>query len=113
MSPRAPDQDLRRMVVDLAALQPDDIAAVLAELSENQRGTVEHLLRDFSGFGFGGPTPPSETQKYDVTRLSPWLIQKLENSEGMADQARAVLRDCALELFPVGPKDVSGRDLRR
>ena|GEM_PF-4166277 len=101
------------MVVDLAALQPDDIAAVLAELSEEQRGTVERLLRDFSGFGFGGPTPPPEARAYDVIRLSPWLVQKLESNDGMTDRARTALRECALELFPVGPKDASASDLRR
>jgi hypothetical protein len=111
-----PDRTLRRMVVDLAALHADDIAAVLAQLEPRQRGKVEALLRELSDFGFGERISQSQERgRVDASQLSPWLVDRLaeERSDiGMTALARAKLRDCAVRLFPL-PSPTTGPATKR
>jgi len=93
----APDRELRRMIVRLAALAPDDCSAVLADLDADQRNTVERLLGEFAG------APAAPTAPFDLARFSPWIVRRLltDRFDGdMTVHARETLRDCAHGLFP-------------
>lgn len=99
MPPATSDRELRRLVANLAFLEPHDVAAVMADLDATQRQNVERLLREFPGFA----VPPA-VEGCDTTRLSPWLAQKLQPESpdcAMTNAARDALRDCAIALFPV------------
>lgn len=101
MSSPAPDRALRQMVVDLATLHADDVAAVLSEFDAGQRATIEGLLRDFSGFGFIEQMPAPAAVAYDPSLLSPWLVRRLEAEGGETTaRTRDALRDCASRLAP-------------
>jgi hypothetical protein len=92
------------MIVELAALQPHDLAAILGELDQRQRTSVERLLQDFLGFGLGDPEPPQREKSFDRSRFSPWLLQRLEEEDGavrLSDATRAALRVCAGDLYPI------------
>lgn len=95
-----PDRALRRLVVDLAARQPEDIASVLGLLDEAQRKIVEDMLREFSNFGLK-ENQPSNIGSIDTQRLSPWLAECIfSDHSAMTDASRRVLRDCAARLYP-------------
>jgi hypothetical protein len=100
-----PDRALRRMVVDLAALHPGDVAAVLDLLDPSQRKTIETLLRQLSDFGFGEPiAQSSDGVAIDLSRLSPWLADRLgpeQQGIKMTVMARKALRDCVERLCPM------------
>ena len=101
MPPATSSRELRRIVADLAVLQPNDVAAVVRELDPEQRKTVERLLREFSGIA-----APPVVEGCDTTRLSSWLARRLwpdSSDAAMTDKARDALRDCAIALFPAPP----------
>ena len=92
-----PERELRRMIVRIAALAPDDRDAVLADLDADQRKTVERLLDEFAGKPAAVPAP------FDLARFSPWMVRRLliDRCEGeMTAHAREVLRSCAQQAFP-------------
>lgn len=107
MSQRGRDRELRRMIVDLAALHSDDLEAVLSDLPPNHRSTIERLLREFLGFGFdfGEQALPTPAPEYDRSRLSPWLIQRLDaDSADVTAHARKTLGDCAKRICATPPE---------
>lgn len=100
-----PDRELRRMVVDLAALRGEDIAAVLEKLSPQQRRKVEGLLKEFSEFGFAstGALLSERSVVIDVTRVSSWLVERTDperSGANMTPSTRAALLQCATDLYP-------------
>jgi hypothetical protein len=106
MSQPGRDRELRRMVVDLAALQPDDREAVLSDLALDHRGTIERLLRELLGFGFEEQAlPAAPAPEYDRSSLSPWLIQRLDaDSADVTGHARKTLHDCAKRICTTPPE---------
>jgi hypothetical protein len=100
--PRAPDRDLRRVIVDLAALEPEDLSVVLGDLDAAERRSVEQLLEELSGDRAAPPV--NETAPCDLARFSPWVVRRLlsDRFEGeMTVEARAGLAECAAALYPV------------
>lgn len=101
---RASDRAIRRLVVRLAGLQPDDLTAVLNELEPAQRATVEMLLSDYltkQGVPRADPY---------VSHLSPWLTERIAGTQGsMTDHARTALQACAARLFPSPPSTIDAR----
>jgi hypothetical protein len=98
MPPATSDRELRRIVANLAFLEPHDVAAVMGDLDAKQRQTVERLLREFPGFAL-----PPAVEGCDTTRLSSWLAQRLQpelSDCAMTNGAHDALRGCAMELFP-------------
>ena len=102
--PRASDRAIRRLVVRLSGLEPDDLTAVLNELEPAQRATVEMLLSDYlSKQGVARADPY-------VSHLSPWLTERITGGHGgMTDHARTALQTCAARLFPTLPSTVDAR----
>jgi hypothetical protein len=99
-----PERALRRTIADLAAMNPEDAGAILAALEPAQRGTVEKLLSEYGAYFEGGPKPPlADGGNYDPSRLSSWLVQRLEGSPGfaMTAHARQELRDATARLYPI------------
>ncbi|HWA90276.1 MAG TPA: hypothetical protein VG889_09595 [Rhizomicrobium sp.] len=94
------ERDLRRMVVDLAALVPEDREAVLGELDAPQRRTVERLLAEFSGGGFAEEVAAEAVPGCDSAKLSPWLADRMSERSTMTAHAREALRKSAMALFP-------------
>lgn len=86
---------IRRMIVKLAGLHAEDLAAILAELEGSERQTVEQLLEEF--------TAPFENARgetsasVDPTRFSPWLAARLVSQAGgdMTSAAGKALCECA------------------
>jgi hypothetical protein len=107
-----PDRELRRMVVDLASLRPDDVEAVLDKLDPSQRKKVEVLLREFSAFGFGGSAAPhsARADAIDGARVSSWLLGRTDPDcaeARMTPLARSTLREAALRLYPAPQEDAN------
>jgi hypothetical protein len=109
MSPRPPDQALRRTVAELATAAPDDVEAVLAGLDLPQRRQVQALLADYLGHPpeiLVAPTPvPAATSVSKVEGLSPWLAARVEGDQqgegfSMTPVAVETLRACAAALEP-------------
>mgnify|MGYP001599810824 CR=1 FL=1 len=99
------DRALRRMAADLASMHEEDAAAILSELNAGEREAIESLLREFDGEPEAAPPP---AQECDYMQLSPWLAECVHNRRAMALAAHRVLRDCAVELFPVREDSRSG-----
>lgn len=113
MSQPAPDHALRRMVADMAALHADDMAAILNELHAGGRQTVEGLLHDYASYADIGEAPvPGDRIAYDASKLSPWLIQRLQAADepgyDMTAQVRHALRDCVTRLYPASSAAIPG-----
>jgi hypothetical protein len=106
MSQPGRDRELRRIIVDLAALHSDDREAVLSDLAPEHRRTIERLLREFLGFGFEEQTvPAAPAPEYDRSSLSPWLIQRLDaDSADVTAHARKTLHDCAKRVCTTPPE---------
>ena len=97
------ERDLRRMVVDLAALLPEDREAVLSELDISQRRALEGMLREFSGEGLAAETAAADAVAgCDASRFSPWLVERMAEESGASTTAasRQALHDCAVALYP-------------
>lgn len=100
---RASENGLRTLVTELAALHAEDVAAILATLSEGERQAVESCLDEhLSRFEFALAT--RSAAPFDATRLSPWLSSRLQAPETgddpMTSQARQALLACAIRLYP-------------
>jgi hypothetical protein len=105
MSPLNPDRAVRQVVVDLAALHPDDVGAILDELDSEERRKIEGLLREYEGVADIQQTSPERPQiRFDSSQLSPWLVERLGSSptvsHEMTSQAHQVLSECAIRLCP-------------
>lgn len=103
MSLRAPDATLRALITELAALHPDDVAAILSVLSEGERQAVESCLDEHLS-RFEVALAARSTAPFDAARLSPWLSSWLQAPETggdpMTPQARQALLACAIRLYP-------------
>ncbi len=101
MSHPIPDRALRRTIADLAVLDPEDAAAVLADLAPGEREAIEGLLREYAAYFDGAAKPVTKGGgAYDLSRLSPWLVERLEGAFEMTTPAREALRDSAVRLYP-------------
>jgi hypothetical protein len=80
MPPRPPERALRRLVAELAALRPADREAVLSELEEAPRTTLQALLDAYREFEQGSPSPrgPKTRTIVNLSGLSPWLAMRLD-----------------------------------
>jgi hypothetical protein len=98
------DQALRRAVADLASLHADDRNAVLKEFDAAGQEKLNVLLKGYSDYFDEGIAENAANRHYDFSRLSPWLMQKIEMLDRVGPQitphARRTLRECAVELFP-------------
>lgn len=97
------ERELRRMVVDLAALLPEDREAVLGELDVAQRRMLEDMLREFNGESLAAETVSADAVAgCDASKFSPWLVERMsgESASATAAEARKALHDCAVALYP-------------
>jgi hypothetical protein len=105
-----PDRVLNRLVVQLSRLSENDAAAILASLDSDVRRQVEILLDELRTGGDLSPPLPAPPA-CDITRLSPWLVERLSLPAKLTPQAHSCLLDCAARLFPMPPpKRMSPRD---
>ena len=103
--PPKPDRALRRLVARIAALAPQDIAAILDALDQRQRLAVEQLLRAYVEDGQRETGPAVET-------LAPWLAERIRSDGGpMTSTARKALEDCARRIFPAPAAPAPSRSL--
>lgn len=113
--PRAPDRELRGMIVDLASLDAGDLDAVLGELDASERGSVERLLEEFSGKSTA-PVLSGDEARCDLARFSPWMVKRLlsDRFEGdMTTDARALLCERAAALYPAVVREPASGPLDR
>jgi hypothetical protein len=91
------------MIADLAALHPDDAAAVLSALEPDARAKTEALLREYAAYVDGSPAV--DAGAYDPTRLSPWLVQRADSAADsdfeMTPHAHRALRASVMRLYPL------------
>lgn len=97
------ERQLRRLVTELADMSEEDVAAILAELTEERRRMVSDLLRIYAGARRGGATKATRAVGIDMSRLSPWLVERLDIGRStecaMTAHGREILRDCSRRLF--------------
>lgn len=104
------ERELRRMVVDLAALLPEDREAVLSELDASQRRVLEDMLREFGGEALAGEAvAPDAVAGCDASKFSPWLVERMAETSSAATtaEARKALHDCAVALYPRSERERS------
>jgi hypothetical protein len=97
------ERELRRMVVDLAALLPEDREAVLGELDAPQRRVLEDMLRAFNGEALAAEAvAPDAVAGCDASKFSPWLVERMAETSAAAttSDVRKALHDCAVALYP-------------
>lgn len=83
---------LRREILRLAALDPDDLDELIAMLAPAQRDRVRHLLREALMLPL--PDVPSG--------LAPWIHDRIEGSiAGMTERGRLALAHCAGDAAPM------------
>ena len=104
--PPAHDRALRRAVAGLAQLHADDIAAVLGALGVKERKAVEALLREHATqFEMPSAAPLDDRLTYDISKFSPWLVERLEgvgeSRHAIATQTRESLRELAARTYPL------------
>lgn len=109
MSSFPPDRALRRLVADLAAEQPQDVQAILAELEPAQRLRVEALLKSFLGQTVIRPTTGGAASTVPTPQdVSSGLLARLRGEEAFSITpfARDALRSLAAEMptAPVAPR---------
>jgi hypothetical protein len=108
MPPRDPGISLRRMIADLAALHADDLDAVLDELGSEERSTVVALMQEYAAQFDASPSvlEPVQILTHDISWLPPWLARRaggdVVSDFAMTAQARHMLRECAVRLYPAG-----------
>lgn len=102
-----PDAAVHAIVAELAALHTEDSAAILAVLNEHERTIIEQLLRTHIKPIETSFAASDAASRYDPSRLSPWLAQRLQTAKSvendMTPQARQTLLDCVTQLYPVIP----------
>lgn len=91
--------ELRQLIINLAALHPDDAEAVLSALEPDERQSVKALLGEFSPFEQEAPVPE---KTMDRMRISRWLAKRLDKNPriAMSEPARLALNACAVRLYP-------------
>ena len=104
---RAKHNGLEDAIADLAAMHADDAQEVMAALTLAERRRVGNLLEGFmSSFD---RTLQARELGYDSSQISNWLDQILSESSSnatlLSPLARETLRQCAISLYPSGPKD--------
>jgi len=98
--PTRSDQKLRRLVIRLAGLLPDERDALLDELTPTQRVRLEALLAEQPLSGF-----PSASASI-IAHVSPWLAERSRpGAEATTSAGQAALARCARSLF--GSEDAS------
>lgn len=111
------DRELRRSLLKLRSLPPDDFEAVLDSFDESQRKRVLTLLAELDG-AVDEPSAAKTLAGYDQVLLpedlSPWLAARIHGKKDSADDAadsvsitehaQAALRRCAAALVPQPPK---------
>lgn len=90
---RKPERALRREVMRLAGLDPDDLMAVLDELEPRHRSRAEALLRDLLVPATAGPD----------SGFAPWVDERLAGGGAMTEEARRLLARCAARIAPPRP----------
>jgi hypothetical protein len=99
------ERALRRLVDELAALPPADAAAILGELSDQQREAVEALLREHANFVVSDDVP-EESDGLGELALSSWLVDRISGAGteryAITSASRAALRECAVQILPLG-----------
>ncbi|HJT42309.1 MAG TPA: hypothetical protein VJ750_02295 [Rhizomicrobium sp.] len=102
-----PDAAVQAIVAELAALHTEDSAAILAVLNGHERTIIEQLLHTHIGSFETSLAASGAASRYDPSRLSPWLVQRLQTAKSeesdMTPQARKTLLDCVTKLYPVIP----------
>ena len=99
-----PDRNLRRLIVRLSALPPEEVTAILGELATSEREKIAALLHDYQvqpgGTRSGEPVAQCT---FDMTRVSPWLIERLETPDRhhMSERAVVALKSCVMRLYPI------------
>lgn len=78
MSLDASDRGLRKLVVDLAEMAPDDVETILDDLDPAARSRVKALVDAYVGSA-ERPTPTSapQTQPARIKGFSPWMEDRL------------------------------------
>ncbi len=93
------ERRLRRLIADLAALHPDDAAAVLSLLKDEERAKVDPLLQEF--LTFDKPAASALPACFDETQLSPRLLARInEKDQGVTETVQAALRRLAVRASP-------------
>lgn len=113
-----PDRVVRRAVMSLARLHPDDLALILDALEPSEKERIDALIA-----AFGGPRP-SQTEPelvWTYEGVSPWLRVRIDptakagraNREFilMTDVARAALISAAAPFRTQGVPTGPGRSL--
>lgn len=121
---RQPDRPLRRAVMELARLHPEDLAMILDALEPPERARIDVLIGELGGGSatHGVPVPaPDAEPVWTWQGVSPWLRVRIDpdartgrsNPEFVliTDAARAALV-AAAEPFRVSPDEAGqGRSL--
>jgi len=104
---RAKHNGLEEAIADLAAMHADDAQEVMAALTPSERRRVGTLLEGFMS-SFDRALQARELG-YDSSQISNWLDQILSGSPLNATQlsplALETLRQCAISLYPNGPRN--------
>ncbi|MDR3508517.1 MAG: hypothetical protein P4L64_11515 [Caulobacteraceae bacterium] len=75
------ERALRRLVAELAGLEPQDVEGVLAELDPVPRRAVHNLLQAYLGVPATAPSNAASDTP-DLEGLSPWLRERVERALG-------------------------------
>jgi hypothetical protein len=96
MSRPDPDDAIRKIVAELAALRADDKEAILDALNQDERQTIELFLREYAKLFDRSAAAFTE---HDARPLSDWmraLLQRAaEKNSAMTEVARETLLKCA------------------
>ncbi len=111
MNPRRQEKSLRRLVAGLAHARPEDVDAVLDELSPDHRRVVGELLEAYRGAPHLASRPAAPTgDTIDLDGFSPAVAERLRPSDGaqpqawrMTGAAAGALRTCAQQTLPEPP----------
>lgn len=101
MRPPESEIALRRIVSDLADLDPRDVGAILDMLDPAHRRQVEMLLAQYTVVRTGRPA--SGPERVDLGLLSPWLAERVRTADGMTVRLAELLRDSAETTLPERP----------
>jgi hypothetical protein len=85
MSPRPADRPLRKLVAELAAMRSDDVEAILADLSGDQRARVNALLAEYRGIAPRSPALAAAPAPDVIEGLSDWLAVRIRAAASQAD----------------------------
>jgi hypothetical protein len=69
--PPNPERRLRKLIVEMATLSPEDAAAILDELSQAERQRVELLLQNYAGTGTQSQGYMAAVEGSDLSNISP------------------------------------------